>query len=128
MRATVLLGRQQNRSDFEKNRFPDPVILTRAKRKPKSSRDHELRSLRSESAYYLTDGYNPDYAEGDGGPRPRVFMGERAVEGFGKDNSRLKVGDRVVALPPIAVRRCETFFCKEQPVVAVRTKLDRRMR
>src|SRR6476659_4943987 len=82
---------------------PDPVILN-----PRDAIIKVTTTAICGSDLHLYDGYIPTMQKGD--VLGHEFMGE--VVEVGKDNTRLKVGDRVVVPFTIACGRC--FFCKEQ--------------
>jgi len=87
----------------EVHEVPDPSIL--------NDRDAIVRITSTAicgSDLHLLDGYVPTMQEGD--IMGHEFMGE--VVEVGRDNNKLRVGDRVVVPFTIACGNC--FFCKEQ--------------
>ena len=82
---------------------PDPVILN-----PRDAIIKVTTTAICGSDLHIYDGYIPTMQKGD--MLGHEFMGE--VVEIGKDNTRLKVGDRVVVPFTIACGHC--FFCKEQ--------------
>ena len=82
---------------------PDPVILN-----PRDAIIKVTTTAICGSDLHIYDGYIPTMQKGD--VLGHEFMGE--VVEVGKDNTRLKVGDRVVVPFTIACGRC--YFCKEQ--------------
>ena len=82
---------------------PDPVILN-----PRDAIIKVTTTAICGSDLHIYDGYIPTMHKGD--VLGHEFMGE--VVDVGKDNTRLKVGDRVVVPFTIACGRC--YFCKEQ--------------
>ena len=82
---------------------PDPVILN-----PRDAIIKVTTTAICGSDLHIYDGYIPTMHKGD--VLGHEFMGE--VVEVGKDNTRLKVGDRVVVPFTIACGRC--YFCKEQ--------------
>jgi threonine dehydrogenase-like Zn-dependent dehydrogenase len=82
---------------------PDPVILN-----PRDAIIKVTTTAICGSDLHIYDGYIPTMHKGD--VLGHEFMGE--VVEVGKENTRLKVGDRVVVPFTIACGRC--YFCKEQ--------------
>ena len=82
---------------------PDPVILN-----PRDAIIKVTTTAICGSDLHIYDGYIPTLHKGD--VLGHEFMGE--VVEVGKENTRLKVGDRVVVPFTIACGRC--YFCKEQ--------------
>ena len=82
---------------------PDPVILN-----PRDAIIKVTTTAICGSDLHIYDGYIPTMQKGD--VLGHEFMGE--VVDVGRDNTRLKVGDRVVVPFTIACGRC--FYCKEQ--------------
>ena len=82
---------------------PDPVILN-----PRDAIVKVTVTAICGSDLHIYDGYIPTMQKGD--VLGHEFMGE--VVEVGKDNTRLRVGDRVVVPFTIACGRC--YFCKEQ--------------
>ena len=82
---------------------PDPVILN-----PRDAIIKVTMTAICGSDLHIYDGYIPTMQKGD--VLGHEFMGE--VVDVGKDNTRLRVGDRVVVPFTIACGRC--YFCKEQ--------------
>ena len=82
---------------------PDPVILN-----PRDAIIKVTTTAICGSDLHIYDGYIPTMQKGD--VLGHEFMGE--VVDVGKENTRLKVGDRVVVPFTIACGRC--YFCKEQ--------------
>ena len=82
---------------------PDPEILN-----PRDAIVKVTTTAICGSDLHIYDGYIPTMQKGD--VLGHEFMGE--VVEVGKDNTRLKVGDRVVVPFMIACGRC--YFCKEQ--------------
>ena len=82
---------------------PDPIILN-----PRDAIIKVTTTAICGSDLHIYDGYIPTMERGD--VLGHEFMGE--VVEVGKDNARLKVGDRVVVPFTIACGRC--YFCKEQ--------------
>src|SRR4051812_7766678 len=82
---------------------PDPVILN-----PRDAIIKVTTTAICGSDLHIYDGYIPTMHKGD--VLGHEFMGE--VVDVGKENTRLKVGDRVVVPFTIACGRC--YFCKEQ--------------
>ena len=82
---------------------PDPVILN-----PRDAIIKVTTTAICGSDLHIYDGYIPTMQKGD--VLGHEFMGE--VVEVGKENTRLKVGDRVVVPFTIACGRC--YFCKEQ--------------
>src|SRR5207244_6139560 len=90
-------------NDVRVERVPDPTIL--------KSRDAIIKVTTTAicgSDLHLLDGYIPTMQTGD--ILGHEFMGE--VVEVGKENRKLKVGDRVVVPFTIACGRC--FFCERQ--------------
>ena len=90
-------------NDVRVERVPDPTIL--------NGRDAIIKVTTTAicgSDLHLLNGFIPTMQAGD--ILGHEFMGE--VVEVGKDNSRLKVGDRVVVPFTIACGRC--FFCERQ--------------
>ena len=88
-------------NDVRVERVPDPTIL--------NSRDAVVRITTTAicgSDLHLLDGFIPTMQEGD--ILGHEFMGE--VVEVGRDNRKLKIGDRVVVPFTIACGRC--FFCE----------------
>src|SRR4029453_9206015 len=82
---------------------PDPIILN-----PRDAIIKITTTAICGSDLHIYDGYIPTMRRGD--VLGHEFMGE--VVDVGKENTRLKVGDRVVVPFTIACGRC--YFCKEQ--------------
>src|SRR2546423_3703932 len=82
---------------------PDPVILN-----PRDAIIKVTATAICGSDLHIYDGYIPTMQKGD--VLGHEFMGE--VVDIGKQNARLKVGDRVVVPFTIACGRC--YFCREQ--------------
>ena len=99
MRAVCWEGKEK----INVETVPDPVILN-----PRDAIIKVTTTAICGSDLHLYDGYIPTMQKGD--VLGHEFMGE--VVEVGKDNTRLKVGDRVVVPFTIACGRC--FFCKEQ--------------
>jgi threonine dehydrogenase-like Zn-dependent dehydrogenase len=90
-------------NDVRVERVPDPAILN-----PRDAIIKVTSSAICGSDLHLLDGYIPTMQAGD--ILGHEFMGE--VVDVGKDNTKLKVGDRVVVPFTIACGRC--FFCEKQ--------------
>ena len=105
MRAVCWEGKEKIRVET----VPDPVILN-----PRDAIVKVTTTAICGSDLHIYDGYIPTMQKGD--VLGHEFMGE--VVEVGKDNTRLKVGDRVVVPFTIACGHC--YFCKERAVVAVR--------
>ena len=99
--ASRLLGRQREDSASRPSRIP--VILN-----PRDAIVKVTTTAICGSDLHIYDGYIPTMQKGD--VLGHEFMGE--VVEVGKDNTRLKVGDRVVVPFTIACGHC--YFCKEQ--------------
>jgi threonine dehydrogenase-like Zn-dependent dehydrogenase len=99
MRAVCFEGKERVRVET----VPDPVILN-----PRDAIVKVTTTAICGSDLHIYDGYIPTMQKGD--VLGHEFMGE--VVDVGKDNTRLKVGDRVVVPFTIACGRC--YFCKEQ--------------
>ena len=99
MRAVCWEGKEKIRVET----VPDPVILN-----PRDAIVKVTTTAICGSDLHIYDGYIPTMQKGD--VLGHEFMGE--VVEVGKDNTRLKVGDRVVVPFTIACGRC--YFCKEQ--------------
>ena len=82
---------------------PDPAILN-----PRDAIIKVTTMAICGSDLHIYDGYIPTMQKGD--VLGHEFMGE--VVDVGKENTRLKVGDRVVVPFTIACGRC--YFCREQ--------------
>jgi threonine dehydrogenase-like Zn-dependent dehydrogenase len=90
-------------NDVRVERVPDPEILN-----PRDAIVKITSSAICGSDLHLLDGFIPTMQAGD--ILGHEFMGE--VVEVGKENSKLKVGDRVVVPFTIACGRC--FFCEKQ--------------
>jgi threonine dehydrogenase-like Zn-dependent dehydrogenase len=90
-------------NDVRVERVPDPKILN-----PRDAIVKITSTAICGSDLHLLDGYIPTMQAGD--ILGHEFMGE--VVEVGKENSKLKVGDRVVVPFTIACGRC--FFCEKQ--------------
>ena len=99
MRAVCWEGKEKIRVET----VPDPVILN-----PRDAIIKVTTTAICGSDLHIYDGYIPTMQKGD--VLGHEFMGE--VVEVGKDNHRLKVGDRVVVPFTIACGHC--YFCKEQ--------------
>src|SRR6187431_1631987 len=99
MRAVCWEGKEK----IHVETVPDPVILN-----PRDAIIKVTATAICGSDLHIYDGYIPTMQKGD--VLGHEFMG--AVVEVGKDNTRLKVGDRVVVPFTIACGRC--YFCKEQ--------------
>ena len=99
MRAVCWEGKETIRVET----VPDPVILN-----PRDAIIKVTTTAICGSDLHIYNGYIPTMQKGD--VLGHEFMGE--VVEVGKDNTRLKVGDRVVVPFTIACGRC--YFCKEQ--------------
>ena len=99
MRAVCWEGKENIRVET----VPDPVILN-----PRDAIVKVTTTAICGSDLHIYDGYIPTMQKGD--VLGHEFMGE--VVDVGKENTRLKVGDRVVVPFTIACGRC--YFCKEQ--------------
>jgi threonine dehydrogenase-like Zn-dependent dehydrogenase len=99
MKAVVWHGT----NDVRVERVPDPTILN-----PRDAIIRVTTTAICGSDLHLLDGFIPTMKAGD--ILGHEFMGE--VVEVGKENSRLKVGDRVVVPFTIACGRC--FFCERQ--------------
>jgi threonine dehydrogenase-like Zn-dependent dehydrogenase len=99
MRAVCWEGKETIRVET----VPDPAILN-----PRDAIVKVTTTAICGSDLHIYDGYIPTMQKGD--VLGHEFMGE--VVDVGKDNTRLKVGDRVVVPFTIACGRC--YFCKEQ--------------
>ena len=99
MRAVCWEGKEK----IQVETVPDPVILN-----PRDAIIKVTTTAICGSDLHIYDGYIPTMQKGD--VLGHEFMGE--VVEVGKDNTRLKVGDRVVVPFTIACGRC--YFCKEQ--------------
>jgi threonine dehydrogenase-like Zn-dependent dehydrogenase len=99
MRAVCWEGKETIRVET----VPDPAILN-----PRDAIIKVTTTAICGSDLHIYDGYIPTMQKGD--VLGHEFMGE--VVDVGKDNTRLKVGDRVVVPFTIACGRC--YFCKEQ--------------
>ena len=99
MRAVCWEGKEK----IQVETVPDPVILN-----PRDAIIKVTTTAICGSDLHIYDGYIPTMQKGD--VLGHEFMGE--VVEVGKDNHRLKVGDRVVVPFTIACGHC--YFCKEQ--------------
>src|SRR6187401_3365817 len=99
MRAVCWEGKET----IEVASVPDPVILN-----PRDAIIKVTTTAICGSDLHIHDGYIPTMQKGD--VLGHEFMGE--VVELGKENNRLRVGDRVVVPFTIACGRC--YFCKEQ--------------
>jgi threonine dehydrogenase-like Zn-dependent dehydrogenase len=99
MRAVCWEGKEKIRVET----VPDPAILN-----PRDAIVKITTTAICGSDLHIYDGYIPTMQRGD--VLGHEFMGE--VVDVGKDNTKLKVGDRVVVPFTIACGRC--YFCKEQ--------------
>ena len=99
MKAVCYYGKQ----DVRVETVPDPEILN-----PRDAIIRVTATAICGSDLHLYDGYIPTMQKGD--ILGHEFMGE--VVEVGRENTRLKSGDRVVVPFTIACGRC--FFCKEQ--------------
>jgi threonine dehydrogenase-like Zn-dependent dehydrogenase len=99
MRAVCWEGKEK----IQVKTVPDPAILN-----PRDAIVKVTTTAICGSDLRIYDGYIPTMQKGD--VLGHEFMGE--VVDVGKDNTRLKVGDRVVVPFTIACGRC--YFCKEQ--------------
>src|SRR3977135_2207681 len=99
MRAVCWEGKEKIRVET----VPDPVILN-----PRDAIIKVTTTAICGSDLHIYDGYIPTMQKGD--VLGHEFMGE--VVDVGKNNTRLRVGDRVVVPFTIACGRC--YFCKEQ--------------
>ena len=99
MRAVCWEGKEK----IQVETVPDPVILN-----PRDAIVKVTTTAICGSDLHIYDGYIPTMQKGD--VLGHEFMGE--VVEVGKDNTRLKVGDRVVVPFTIACGHC--YFCKEQ--------------
>jgi threonine dehydrogenase-like Zn-dependent dehydrogenase len=99
MRAVCWEGKEK----IQVETVPDPVILN-----PRDAIIKVTTTAICGSDLHIYDGYIPTMEKGD--VLGHEFMGE--VVEVGKENTRLKVGDRVVVPFTIACGRC--YFCKEQ--------------
>jgi threonine dehydrogenase-like Zn-dependent dehydrogenase len=99
MRAVCWEGKETIRVET----VPDPVILN-----PRDAIIKVTTTAICGSDLHIYDGYIPTMQKGD--VLGHEFMGE--VVEVGKENTRLKVGDRVVVPFTIACGHC--YFCKEQ--------------
>jgi threonine dehydrogenase-like Zn-dependent dehydrogenase len=99
MRAVCWEGKEK----IQVETVPDPVILN-----PRDAIVKVTATAICGSDLHIHDGYIPTMQKGD--VLGHEFMGE--VVEVGKDNTRLRVGDRVVVPFTIACGRC--YFCKEQ--------------
>ena len=90
-------------NDVRVERVPDPKILN-----PRDAIVKITSTAICGSDLHLLDGYIPTMQAGD--ILGHEFMGE--VVEVGKENTKLKVGDRVVVPFTIACGRC--FFCEKQ--------------
>src|SRR5216117_3432221 len=88
-------------NDVRVERVPDPTILN-----PRDAIVKITTTAICGSDLHLLDGFIPTMQAGD--ILGHEFMGE--VVEVGKDNTKLKIGDRVVVPFTIACGRC--FFCK----------------
>jgi len=95
--------RYYGREDVRVERVPDPEILN-----PRDAIVKVTTTAICGSDLHIYDGYIPTMQRGD--ILGHEFMGE--VVEVGKDNERLKVGDRVVVPFTIACGHC--FFCHKQ--------------
>jgi threonine dehydrogenase-like Zn-dependent dehydrogenase len=99
MRAACWEGKETIRVET----VPDPAILN-----PRDAIIKVTTTAICGSDLHIYDGYIPTMHKGD--VLGHEFMGE--VVDVGKDNTHLKIGDRVVVPFTIACGRC--YFCKEQ--------------
>ena len=99
MRAVCWEGKE----NIQVETVPDPAILN-----PRDAIIKVTATAICGSDLHLYDGYIPTMHKGD--VLGHEFMGE--VVEVGKENTRLKAGDRVVVPFTIACGRC--FFCREQ--------------
>ena len=99
MRAVCYYGKE----DMRVERVPDPQILN-----PRDAIVKITATAICGSDLHIYDGYIPTMEKGD--VLGHEFMGE--VVEVGRDNQRLKVGDRVVVPFTIACGSC--YFCKQQ--------------
>ena len=99
MRAVCWEGKEK----IQVETVPDPEILN-----PRDAIIKVTTTAICGSDLHLYDGYIPTMQKGD--ILGHEFMGE--VVEVGEENTRLKVGDRVVVPFTIACGRC--FFCREQ--------------
>jgi len=99
MRAVCWEGKEK----IQVETVPDPVILN-----PRDAIIKVTTTAICGSDLHIYDGYIPTMQKGD--VLGHEFMGE--VVDVGKDNTRLKIGDRVVVPFTIACGHC--YFCKEQ--------------
>jgi threonine dehydrogenase-like Zn-dependent dehydrogenase len=99
MRAVCWEGKQK----IQVETVPDPVILN-----PRDAIIKVTTTAICGSDLHIYDGYIPTMQKGD--VLGHEFMGE--VVDVGTENTRLRVGDRVVVPFTIACGRC--YFCKEQ--------------
>src|SRR4030088_1921763 len=90
-------------NDVRVERVPDPTILN-----PRDAIGRVTTTAICGSDLHLLDGYIPTMQAGD--ILGHEFMGE--VVEVGRENTRLKVGDRVVVPFTIACGRC--FFCEKE--------------
>src|SRR3954452_8933581 len=90
-------------NDVRVERVPDPKILN-----PRDAIIKITTTAICGSDLHLLDGYIPTMQAGD--ILGHEFMGE--VVEVGKENTKLKIGDRVVVPFTIACGRC--FFCEKQ--------------
>src|SRR5688500_13808802 len=89
--------------DLRVERVPDPILLN-----PRDAIVKITATAICGSDLHIYGGYIPTMEHGD--ILGHEFMGE--VVEVGKENKRLKVGDRVVVPFTISCGRC--FFCKEE--------------
>jgi len=99
MRAVCWQGTEK----IQVETVPDPVILN-----PRDAIIKVTATAICGSDLHIYDGFIPTMEKGD--VLGHEFMGE--VVDVGMDNTRLKIGDRVVVPFTIACGRC--YFCKEQ--------------
>ena len=111
MRAVCWEGKEEIRVET----VPDPVILN-----PRDAIIKVTTTAICGSDLHIYDGYIPTMQKGD--VLGHEFMGE--VVDVSKENTRLKVGDRVVVPFTIACGRC--YFCKEQPGLCATTQIRMR--
>ena len=101
--------RYYGKEDIRVEHVPDPQLLN-----PRDAIVKITATAICGSDLHIYGGYIPTMQEGD--ILGHEFMGE--VVEVGRENRKLKVGDRVVVPFTIACGRC--FFCKEAAVVALR--------
>ena len=95
--------RYYGKEDIRVERVPDPVMLN-----PRDAIVRVTATAICGSDLHIYGGFIPTMEHGD--ILGHEFMGE--VVEVGRDNARLRVGDRVVVPFTIACGRC--YFCKEQ--------------